>query len=270
MIPYLKLVRPSTSFLGAMGVIVGALLAGISSVETIAIGAAVGFLVAAGGNAINDYFDVKTDKIVKKHRPIPSGQVTRNSVLIFSVLLFIIAIGLSTMLHYYAIILAFVNVLVAIVYSWKLKARPLIGNLFDSWLAASTFVFGGFLIGYFDMTILALALMAFSGNTAREIAKDIEDIKGDKKAKMKTLPIVIGTHFSKFVALSFLLIAIFLSLIPYGLGIFGMNYLYAIFIANIILFASGFVLMTNPAKAQRIMKIGMYFVIAAFLVGIYF
>ncbi|MBR9682803.1 MAG: UbiA family prenyltransferase, partial [Candidatus Aenigmarchaeota archaeon] len=165
--PYLKLIRPLTSFLGTLGVIVGALLAGITSLEIIILGAVVAFFAAAGGNAINDYFDIETDKVSKKHRPIVSGKVSKNNALIFTSLLFIIAAILATQIHYYAMILAFFNIAVAIVYSWKLKARPLIGNLFDSWLAASTFVFGGFLIGYFDMVIFSIFLMAFSANTAR-------------------------------------------------------------------------------------------------------
>jgi len=268
--PYLKLTRPVTSFLGTLGVIVGALIAGITSLELIILGAISAFFIAAASNAINDYFDIETDKISKKHRPIASGKVKPKTAFMIAMACFAIGGLISLTFHVYAAVLAFFVIFLSYVYSWKLKSRPLIGNLADSFMAAATFVFGGFLIGYFDLTILVIFLMAFAGNTAREIAKDIEDIKGDKKAGMHTLPILIGDHFSKFIALAFLLIAVFLSLIPYGLEIFGMNYLYAIFVADLVFFASGFVLMTNPAKAQRIMKIGMFFVIAAFLIGIYF
>ena len=42
------------------------------------------------------------------------------------------------------------------------------------------------------MTSMNLGFFAFVMTTAREIVKDIEDLKGDKSAGAKTLPILIG------------------------------------------------------------------------------
>ena len=269
MFAYLEILRPSVFLLGMLGVLVGALLAGVSSIEMIALGIFITFLVTGGGNVINDYFDYEIDKVNRPKRPIPSGRIGRSSALIYSIALFVAALSLSVMLNAYALVLVAFNIFLSILYSWKLKAKPLLGNLCPSWLAASTFVFGSLLVGHFDLAVLSLFLMAFSGNTAREIVKAVEDLKGDKKAGYKTLPVVIGVHFSNFVALSFLIIGILLSFIPYGLGIFGINYLYAIFIADLVFSAAGFMMMTNPTKSQKMMKIGMFLTIAAFLVGIY-
>lgn len=269
MLAYVKILRPSVFLLGMLGVLVGALLAGVSSIETIALGILITFLVTGGGNVINDYFDYDIDKVNQPKRPIPSGKISLGAAKIYAIVLFALAALLSTTLNVYAMSLVLFNIMIAFVYSWKLKAKPLIGNLSDSWLAASTFVLGGLLSGGLNLAILSIFLMAFAGNTTREIVKAVEDIKGDRKAGYKTLPIVIGAHFSKFVALSFLIIAILLSFIPYGLGIFGINYLYAIFIADLVFSAAGFMMMTNPTKSQKMMKIGMFLTIAAFLVGIY-
>lgn len=52
--------------------------------------------------------------------------------------------------------------------------------------------------------------MAFLLNLIRELAKDVEDMEGDSKAGMRTLPIVIGKDPTKYLilALSLLTLAI--------------------------------------------------------------
>jgi len=51
----------------------------------------------------------------------------------------------------------------------------------------------------FFKTILNYAFFAFILNLIREIAKDIEDIEGDKIVGMRTLPIVIGATNTNYI-----------------------------------------------------------------------
>jgi len=55
-----------------------------------------------------------------------------------------------------------------------------------------------------------LSFFAFFINLIREIIKDIEDVNGDYKLNMKTLPILIGRNRTKIIVL-------FLTIFPIGL-----------------------------------------------------
>jgi len=120
------------------------------------------------------------------------------------------------------------------VYASYLKRTLLIGNIVISGLVALSII----IVGVFELIpamteinqqtqlvffkmILDYALFAFSLNLLREIAKDIEDIDGDYKAGMNTLPIAIGTdihHVSSMLKLVMLLGMLSLLLYLFILG----------------------------------------------------
>jgi len=149
-------------------------------------------------------------------------------------------------------ILALINVIVAVVYDWKLK-RTFLGHFVDSWLASSTFLFGALL---FEITVAIIFLfsMAYLGNLGREITKGIEDIEGDKKSGARTLPVITGKIFSSWAAIFFIIIAIVFSFFPYLMGLLSFYYIVLVILSDIIFAFSCFVLMFKPAKAQKIIK----------------
>ena len=68
-------------------------------------------------------------------------------------------------------------------------------------------------VGFTNKTLLiflsvALAGYAFLLNLAREIVKDMEDVKGDENIKAQTLPIVLGSKTSKLVIILILAFSI--------------------------------------------------------------
>jgi geranylgeranylglycerol-phosphate geranylgeranyltransferase len=111
--------------------------------------------------------------------------------------------------------------------------------------------------------------MAYLANLGREITKGIEDIKGDKKIDAKTIPVVIGKISSSWIAVFFIIFAIVISFIPYFFNLLNLNYLFLVILADLIFVFSCFILLFNPAKSQKIMKIAMFVAIIAFLVGTY-
>lgn len=264
---YLKILRLNVCLLGVFGVLVGAFVSDYLNYTNILIAALVAFLVCGAGNTINDYFDYEIDKINKPHRPIASGKISRKNSLIYAGILYVLAIIFVSFLNKYNIILALFNIFITLIYSWKLKKLPLIGNFCPSWLAASSFMFGSLLTAKLNVTVLLLFIMAFSANTGREIAKAIEDIKGDMKMGYKTLPIVTNQNFAKWVTIIFIFFAIIFSPMPYILNLLSANYIYIVTIADLIFGASCFILIFNPAKSQKIMKIGMFIAIIAFILG---
>lgn len=268
MTSYIKILRPSVVFLAAFAVLVGAIIVGYYQPFQILIAVLVASLITSAGNVTNDYYDYEIDKINKPKRVIPSGKIKRKNAAFYAAISYVLANVLGIFfLNPEMILLALFNTFVAFVYAWKIK-RTFLGHFVDSWLAASTFLFGALFVNI-SATIIFLFSMSYLANLGREITKGIEDIKGDKKIGAKTLPVVLGKILSSWVAIFFIIFAIAISLIPYFFNLLNINYLLLVIFADLIFLFSCFILLFNPAKSQKIMKIAMFLAIIAFLVGIY-
>ena len=267
MYAYLEILRPVKWFIAAFGVLVGALLIGFTNFFTISIACLAVFLFLSAGNVINDYFDYEIDKINKSKRPIPSGRIKRNTALYYSVILFLAGFILTIFLSFYNLILATLNFVLLILYSYKLKSKPLIGNLTVSWLVGSSFIFGSLLLSSINLLIILVFLASFSANTSRELIKSIEDMEADKKYGYKTLPIVAGKNFSIFLAIVFIFIAILVSFQIYLMDLLNLNYLYTVVIGDIILLIAGFFAFISPKKSHNFMKLAMLIIVISFIVG---
>ena len=186
-------------------------------------------LIAAAGNIINDYFDVKADRINKPDRLIIGKFVKRRVAIVthwaINVIAFSIAIFLSWKLEtfwYMFIHLLSINVLWY--YSSYFKRKLFTGNILIAGLTAMVpllvglyfyqshklleskiqnhfiYPFEQFNDDFFIIWLsFALAGFAFLLNFAREIVKDIEDVEGDKLLRAKTVPIVFGFKKSKVI-----------------------------------------------------------------------
>lgn len=193
-------------------------------------------LIAAGGNIINDYFDVRADRINKPEKLIISKHIKRRWAILthwsFNGIAFCIAIYLS--IRYQTLWLVFIHLLsinVLWFYSMLFKRKVLIGNLLIAGLTGlvpllamvyfkvSNWHYLAF--SEFDPTtwtaeidygmIYFLAAFAFIQNLAREVIKDMQDIKGDELIYVKSLPMVIGEWKSlQFVCALLLLLPLFL------------------------------------------------------------
>ena len=184
-------------------------------------------LIAAGGNIINDYFDIKADRVNKPDRQIIGIHLKRRVAIVSHWILNFIAFGIGVYLTwvmssflYLFIHLFSINVLWF--YSMKGKRLFLSGNILIAALTAIVPILVGLYfhqvlenvtpqldqfsfslnsdIHYIYYLTIGLGIFAFILNLAREIVKDMEDIEGDKKLPAKTLPIVIGLQKSKLVS----------------------------------------------------------------------
>lgn len=268
--PYFELIRPNICLLSVFGLIVGLLLAdipfGLWFLPIIAV-----FLISASGNVINDYFDIEIDKIDKPKRPLPSGRISKKQVIVFYLCLSLTGLILSYFISINFFMLSAYNTILVLVYSLRFKKNP-IGNIVDSWLACSVFIAPVLIFGGFKELIVStatiLAVIAFFGNYGREVLKDVEDMKGDKTAGAKTLPIIFGK--TKAIIFGKLLISFssFLIFVPYFSGIFSEYYLFS----ALICFLVGLYILTikEVSKAQKTTKALMFLVILAFLIGLMF
>jgi geranylgeranylglycerol-phosphate geranylgeranyltransferase len=177
-----------------------------------------------GSFALNDYFDIETDKInKKKDRPLVRGTISPGFALNFSMFCMFISSMLAYFINLPAFAIVFAFNLAAIAYNWKLKDLPLLGNAYIGLTMAIPFVFGNFVVsGTLSPLALVLALLGFVAGLAREIIKSAQDMEGDMKARgSKTLPAVIGKKASIALAAILYLIFIPLSASPFLIGLEG-------------------------------------------------
>jgi len=177
-----------------------------------------------GGYLINDIYDIESDKINKPDKvyittviSIKNGQflyfLTSITGLILGLYLSVNK-NLNHLSGYFI-----VTVIILFVYTKILKKLPLIGNVIVALLVSLPI----FLVYEFDHSMISIKdifdnlflsiiiffylLFAFLTTLIREIIKDLQDIKGDNKLKLKTLPIMIGKKrtINFLIFLSFLL-----------------------------------------------------------------
>ncbi len=240
-VPFIEIMRPSVVTLAGLFTLLGNLLSGGFSPFSI-ISA---MLLCGAGNVINDIIDYEIDKINRPNRPLPSGKITIDQAKSFYIFLTIIGLIFTLVVNLEFFFVGVLSVFLSYIYAKKLKKQPYIGNIVVSILSILTIFAGMVAIGKINILGIYLILTALFGSIAREIIKDIEDIKGDKEKGAKTIPIVYGTKFAKFLAIINITIAALFALkISIVLCLL---YITSIFI----------VLFFNSSISQRYMKILM-------------
>jgi 4-hydroxybenzoate polyprenyltransferase len=178
-------------------------------------------LLAAAGNIINDYFDIRTDRINKPDRVVVGKLVKRRVAMVSHHIIN----GLATLLGIYLAwdsgiwILAVIPIFMGTslwFYSLQFKKQAWIGNFVVALMIGIVPMWAG----VFELPLLAKAmvimgkdgqlfaqtswlwLLGFSGfafwlTLIREAQKDMEDLRGDQISGFKTLPILWGIGRTK-------------------------------------------------------------------------
>lgn len=220
-------------------------------------------LIFAGGNVLNDFVDVPSDKIAHPRRPLPSGRIKPKTALIGG--LFLISAGtifnIAGMSIYGLIpaLIAFFAAAGLLFYDFIGSRIPLLGNLIIAVLAGAVFVYVGTAQGLTQAHVYAAGFSALI-TLAREIVKDIADRPADEKVGIKTIPAVIGDRGAALLASITMAMIIPVSIIPYFTGVFNEWYLgpmilFAILpIALLALLLPGNISPAKAAKYARDMK----------------
>ena len=233
---FLKLVRFEHALMLAIAVLIGEtlVLGGIPLFSHIIIlSLLVPIFSEMGSFALNDYLDIKTDKLNKRlDRPLVTGEISPIFAYLFGWFSIIISVTLSYFINFNVFVIALIFNILAILYNYFLKDLPLVGNFYIALTMAIPFIFGNFVITniLFPITII-LSLLGFVSGLAREIIKSVQDMGGDLKArKSKTLPILIGESKSRKIASFLYLLFIPLTILPFYYGL-RFNYISAGLIA---------------------------------------
>jgi geranylgeranylglycerol-phosphate geranylgeranyltransferase len=269
----ISLMRPLNCLMSAFAVAIGAVVAvGLGGLEThyavVGLACVVAFLFTGAGNSLNDYYDRIIDRINHPDRPLPSGKTNPENVVVLALSLFFVAIVLAFMINTLAFVIVLANFIVMISYETMFKAKGAVGNFTISWLSGTTFLFGGAAVLAVERTFI-LAALAFLATFGREIAKDIEDIKGD--FGRTTLPMRVGIGNAGVLASVSIVIAILLSPVPFLIGMFSelgsFFYLVAVLVADIIFIICIGLIARRSQRASTILKSAMFIALLAFLAG---
>jgi 4-hydroxybenzoate polyprenyltransferase len=149
-------------------------------------------VITASGYWVNDAFDFKIDRENKPRRVIVNAHLSVKKVLTayFGAVTVILAFSFWTQpIALFAINIGVVALL--FVYAWVLKRTTVVGNIVIALLTALVVYYAA--VMYVPRTaVMWMILFAFEVTFLREVVKDVEDIKGDLKFKLQTLPIRIG------------------------------------------------------------------------------
>jgi geranylgeranylglycerol-phosphate geranylgeranyltransferase len=227
----LLMLRPINLLLGALAVLITAALMP-DWPQWGAIGWAAATVVAlnAAANALNDYFDYSIDLINRPTRPLVSGALPRLTGWLSAMILFIAgamaAFQLPSMARNIAV---FAAIPLMILYTPLFKGLPLIGNFIVAAILGLAFLFAGAAFGHVNLMWPAAGL-AFGYTVVREVVKDIEDVDGDARTGIGTLPVRWGVPAAIKTAIVLTLFLMFGCLLPYILKAYGTTYLVAVVI----------------------------------------
>jgi 4-hydroxybenzoate polyprenyltransferase len=194
-------------------------------------------LIAAAGYIINDYFDVKTDKINRPNTVVVDVAIKRRWAMVLHIIFnsigLLIGFYLALKCGYLRLVLIqVISILLLWFYSTHFKKQLLVGNIVVSFLTATIPLIPIIYDYYLSVNgsiieliafnsfikVLAIIIFGYSGfafltSFAREVIKDMEDFKGDVQTGCKTMPIVWGIITSKVVTFFTLIITIGLLMI---------------------------------------------------------
>ena len=186
--------------------------------------------IAAGGYVINDYFDVKIDRINRPDNLVVTRIISRDAAMNLFYGLTAVGVIAGTVVAWWAHSWTLLFTYVVIpgllwFYSASYKRMFLVGNIVVAFASAIVPLLVAIanadylhhlyqnalayspIIGELYVWTGGFAIFAFLLTLVREIVKDIEDIEGDREMECRTLPIVWGDKVAKIIA-TILLVAI--------------------------------------------------------------
>ena len=251
-------------------------------------------LIAAAGYIINDYFDVKTDKINRPETVVIDVIIKRR----WAMILHIVFNAVGLLLGFYLALkchslklLTFqiLSILLLWFYSTHFKKQLLVGNIVVSLLTATIplmpLVYDYYLIGEIEpivsfvigdflktlvIIILGYSAFAFLTSFAREVIKDMEDYKGDIQTGGKTMPIVWGIITSKVVTFFLIIITIGLLLLASFKFYAEQQYIGVYYILSVVIFLILLMIQTIRAKTSKDFKMASLLLKFVMVLGISF
>ncbi len=242
-------------------------------------------LLTWGNQAINDFFDVETDIANQRlDRPLARGDLSRNFVKILTFLIYLTAVLIiSGLVLIYKVTIALliftiIFVIIGVGYNFGVKQLGFIGNVWVSIGYVAPLFMGFFLLNpQKGMTITACLIILNTTlfmSVGREVAKDIQDVQGDKKQHLNSLAVKYGTKMASIVATFCFTIAIVSSLAA-GAFIYKnlVFWFFDVVFASILVLTSYTIFVEKSQggkKARKYTRWSLWVALGAFFFGIFF
>jgi 4-hydroxybenzoate polyprenyltransferase len=260
-------------------------------------------MIAAAGYIINDYFDVRIDKINKPERLVIDKGIKRRVAIgahtVINILALLIAGGIAYSIGSWRLVLIhFICASGLWFYSTTFKRQFLIGNVV---IAAFTALVP-LIVAIYELlpaykayipleeglsfkplwrAVFAVSFFAFMTTLIREIIKDMEDYEGDKEYGCNTVPIIIGKQYTKIVVVVLSLITMsclaYLQVLQwkfnqftdfyYFLFVLQIPFLFLIYKTSTAVSKNNFRLAGNTAKSIMFMGVCYLFIYAHFILS---
>lgn len=231
-----RLTRAEHAFLTAFAVVMAEAIVMKSFSTAFLLPALAPFFIVLASFALNDFQGFESDKANKRFdRPLVSGKIRRAHALYSAMLFYLLGLVSLTYVNTTAFAIGLAFAILSFFYDSLLKRIPLVGNAFIASSMSIAFIYGNAVLtnslSNLNYFILAFAGMAFFSGLGRELLITLRDVKGDKKAGMLTLPMLLGKRKTVILASTLIYIAVAVSFFP-PLYAFFLPYLILVIIAD--------------------------------------
>lgn len=268
-----ELTRPINNLIAFMAVYLG----GVISVDfyfsrEIILASLSGMLISAGGNVINDYFDLEVDRVNKPQRPLASGRVSPTVALASYLVVSVVGLIISVLINRSTFLIAGAAVVGLLFYSASLKLELFWGNFTVAFVSALAFLYGGTSVGNARGALIP-AVFAFLYHFGREVLKDLEDMEADRLRRSRSIPLACGKRAAQRTIVSTFVLLIIATILPFALKIYGWIYLLVVIVGvDLLLIYIAFSTLrdsspVNLSRLSRLLKFGMVIGIVAVFLG---
>ena len=274
MLAWLTITRPLNLLQATLAVILTtAFLGEMDQADTLILLILSVIFINAGGNVINDIYDLEIDRVNRPLRPLPSGKISVRQARVFVILLFTAGSLLSWFISLETFIIAGpISIPILVAYSARFKRQPVIGNLTVSFMLGLAFIYVGSAFGNIKAT-LVMASLAFGFTLIREIVKDLEDMEGDARDGAHTLPLVWGEANTLALVLFLMSGFMLLDLLPALFSVYNYVYFWIVMLGiNVPLALAAYTLWSQPnqknySRVQLFLKLDIFVGLAALYFG---
>lgn len=213
-------VRPIAWLGPFLGIAFGGLASKASLLEILLCAIAFGPFLLGFGQTINQIYDIEIDRINKPDRPLASGKVSLRTAWIITLILLILGLTLCFMLSFYTGLFGLWFAFMMFIYSvppFRAKGRNFAiayASITTSYAFISTMAAWTINMQVIPPQVVIIAVLYTLLIFGQYCIKDFDDIEGDRKYGISTLPIVLGVKKSAliivltgvFVGIGFLLL----------------------------------------------------------------
>ncbi|MDE1871269.1 MAG: UbiA family prenyltransferase [Candidatus Micrarchaeota archaeon] len=193
----LRLTRIEHSIMLIIAVIAAEVISGyVPALPVFALSIITPMFISMGSFAINDYFDVESDKANKRlDRPIVNGSIGKKEAYAVAMSCFAVGVLASIFINAAVFLIALAFAALAYMYSYKLKDMLLLGNVYIAFTMVIPFIYGNYVVSAgLGTDIILISIVIFLAGLAREIHGMVRDYQGDKAArKSKNLLYHVGS-----------------------------------------------------------------------------